>query len=121
MKITRLVAGMAGLLIAEVILACSCLAPRSGDEATYRLEQADLVVLGRVEEQSHRQWLEDGETLSKSRIRVSIIELYKGPKGQDEIWLSPGIGSCAMRFRVGDTYLIYAYRRADFGTTVGRN
>ena len=81
MQIARLIAGITGLLIAEVILACSCLPPRSVDNAIYRLEQADLVVLGRVEEQSHRQWLEDGGTLSESKIRISIIELYKGPKG----------------------------------------
>ena len=104
------------LLIAQVLslpietLACSCgNFPKTEQEVLDRVQEAGMVFLARVEEETRRSWAVGLEVESESLAKVTVIENFKGTKPGLELIIEISQTSCAIDLNVRDTYLIFAY------------
>jgi hypothetical protein len=68
----------------------------------------DVIVLGRVEERTIREWLENDNRALEIRGKIKVIEVLKGSVDESHIWLETGPPTCNASFSVGDTYLFFA-------------
>ena len=107
-RIASLVSALA-LFVPLNALACSCAGLPHREEAILEyVEQAQYVVLARVTERVMREWIDDDGKRFESRVRVYILEQFKGADDSDELVLDPGPGTCMASLRPGAVYLVFA-------------
>ncbi len=110
MRIFRLVLFVPILFFPTNIFACSCgNFPKTEQQVLERVQEAGLVILARIEEESMRSWAMGSEVKTESLAKVTVIENFKGAAPGLELTIQISLTSCRIDLNVRDTYLIFAY------------
>ena len=110
MHFCRLVLFVPILFFPTSIFACSCgNFPKTEQQILERVQEAGLVILARIEEESMRSWAIGSEVKTESLAKVTVIENFKGAAPGLDLTIQISLTSCGIDLNVRDTYLIFAY------------
>jgi len=99
------------ILASRVASPCSCYVPLDDADKVLEIANSSLfVLLGRVEEVTHRTWLENYEEKSELFATVTVVEMFKGPDQVDSVDLETEMSSCIAPFQPGVTFLFFVSR-----------
>lgn len=83
------------------LIACTCLPWRPPAQA---FAEADAVFLGKI------LFFEEIPSIYQRRAQIEVLKIWKGNKNEaDTLFTAMSEASCGYDFRIGETYLIYAY------------
>src|SRR5271169_1153250 len=101
-------------LASETAFACSCAGSRLACEA---FGQSEAVFVGKVAASREEAYNLQGGQAIRRRVTFDVIENFRGTR-EPKVNLVTGIGGgdCGYPFRLGEMYLVYAYRNDDSGT-----
>lgn len=89
--------------------ACSCgVSPIETNRLGARIETADLVFLGKVEDYPAAKIQIPGSEYSESLAKISVVEGFKGIESGELILVASGTGSCSAPFHIGNTVIVFA-------------
>lgn len=104
------------LLTPSLVAACSCLSSNATCDQTWK--SGEVIFLGKVTTKITAQPAAPGEFIVRQKLgfRFSVTESFRGPAiPGDEIvvYTGRGGGDCGYPFKVGTSYLVYAYASKD--------
>jgi hypothetical protein len=87
--------------------ACTCVGPNPTCQAVWTTPDIFVGQVLAIESPA------DAQPFLRRRVRIRSTEVFRGGvSGEVDVWTGLGGGDCGYDFKVGETYLVYAYRDA---------